>query len=169
MIKQILGAFLICLIAIGCSKVEEKKDEVADTPKEEVTPEKQESKFGIDFEMSNAITLASLQSEMESADSLDCVVKGTVAEVCQKKGCWMTLKKEDGSTIRVTFKDYALFMPKDLAGKEIALHGVAKAKTESVEMLKHLAEDQGKSQDEIDAITEPETKLAIVADGVVIN
>ncbi|MBK8328994.1 MAG: DUF4920 domain-containing protein [Bacteroidetes bacterium] len=31
--------------------------------------------------------------------------------MCQKKGCWMELKNNDGTTLRVTFKDYG-FMPK---------------------------------------------------------
>ncbi|MGB0524552.1 MAG: DUF4920 domain-containing protein [Flammeovirgaceae bacterium] len=167
MIKQILGALFICLFVFSCAQ---KEEQVEDKPMD-TTAVKEETpnKFGVAVDESKAITLASLSEEIQANDSVNCVVKGEVEAVCQKKGCWMTLKKEDGSTVRVTFKDYALFMPKDLAGKEVVLNGVAKTKTVSVDMLKHLAEDEGKSQAEIDAITEEETKLAIEADGVVIK
>lgn len=165
--KYILGSLVICLFLFSCNKQEEvaneTKDDVAETVKAPAT------KFGVEVDEASAMTLASLTTEMTEKDSLDCVVKGTVESVCQKKGCWMTLKKDDGSTVRVTFKDYALFMPKDLGGKEVVLHGIAKTKTVSVDMLKHLAEDAGKSEEEIAAITDPETKLAIEADGVTIQ
>jgi len=36
-------------------------------------------------------------------------------------------------------------------------------------MLKHLAEDEGKSQEEIDAITEPKMEYTFVAHGVIIE
>lgn len=168
MLKQILGSLFICLFVFSCAKKEENTEEV-NTPEEKTEVVADQTKFGVAVDVSNPFTLASLEKEMTTNDSLDCVVTGTVDKVCQKKGCWMTLKKEDGSTVRVTFKDYALFMPKDLSGKEVVLHGMAKAKTESVDMLKHLAEDEGKSKEEIDAITEPVTSLAIVADGVEIK
>ena len=41
--------------------------------------------------------------------------------------------------------------------------------TYDVDYLKHLAQDAGKSQEEIDAISEPETKLSYVATGVLIK
>ena len=36
-------------------------------------------------------------------------------------------------------------------------------------MLKHYAEDAGKSQKEIDKITKPEYKISFIADGVIIK
>ena len=41
--------------------------------------------------------------------------------------------------------------------------------TQTVDWLKHKAEDAGKSQEEIDAITEPEVKVSFMADGVIIK
>ena len=45
-------------------------------------------------------------------------IKGVVKEVCQEKGCWMTMTLDNGDEMRVTFKDYKIFVPKDLGGKE---------------------------------------------------
>ena len=46
--------------------------------------------------------------------------------------------------------------------------GFAHKEVLSVEMLRHYAEDGGKSKEEIMKITEPETRLSFEADGVLI-
>ncbi len=117
-----------------------------------------------------AISLASLASNMEDETLMEgLTVKGTVTEVCQNKGCWMKLEKENGETMRVTFKDYALFMPKDIAGKSVVISGKAYMDTITVDALKHFAEDAGKTQDQIEAINEKEIALVFEADGVLIE
>ena len=68
----------------------------------------------------------------------------------------------------VKFKDYAFFMPKDIAGQEVIVDGKAFVEQTSVEDLKHFAKDAGKSQDEIDAITEPKLTLSFLSSGVLI-
>ncbi len=91
---------------------------------------------------------------------------GTVKEVCPKKGCWIKLELADGKTATVKMKDYGFFVPTALEGKKIIVHGNAGLKTSSVAELKHLAEDAKKSQEEIDAITEPKETITIMADGI---
>lgn len=95
-------------------------------------------------------------------------VVGEVESVCQVKGCWMKLKLDNGETMRVTFKDYGFFVPKDIAGQKVIVEGVAKTKTTSVAELQHYAEDAGKTKEEIAKITEPKTELTFVADGVLV-
>ena len=80
----------------------------------------------------------------------------------------MTLKMPDGEPIRITFKDYAFFMPKDIAGKTVVLVGIAKKQTISVETLRHYAEDAHQSADEVAKITDPKKEIAFEAKGVVI-
>jgi len=81
----------------------------------------------------------------------------------------MTVETGSGQEIRVTFKDYGFFVPKDAAGQIAVFEGAAKRATIDVATLKHYAEDAGKSKEEIAAITEPETKLTFVASGVKIE
>ncbi len=71
--------------------------------------------------------------------------------------------------MRVTFKDYGFFVPLDSKGREVVMQGKAYADTVTVDMLKHYAEDAGKSQEEIDAITEPEVANAFEATGVLVE
>ncbi len=113
--------------------------------------------------------VAQLEQLLGDKNSADLKIKGKVLEVCQKKGCWMTLQMPDGQDpIRVTFKDYAFFMPFDLVGKEVSLDGIGKKQVISVETLRHYAEDAHKSEAEIAKITQPKKELAFEAKGVVI-
>ena len=96
-------------------------------------------------------------------------VNGTILSTCPKKGCWMQVKVET-DTIQVTFKDYGFFVPKNgLENKKTVLEGFVKQDTISVKMLRHYAEDAGKSKSEIELIVKPEFKLSFVASGVIIN
>ncbi len=95
-------------------------------------------------------------------------VEAEVNAVCQAKGCWMTVNLDNGETMRVTFKDYGFFVPKDLAGTKVIFKGKPEVSTTSVEELRHYAKDAGKSEAEILAITEPEVALSFVADGVLV-
>ena len=98
----------------------------------------------------------------------DIKIKGLVKEVCKNKGCWMIMDLGNGNDIRVTFKDYKIFVPKDLTGKEVILDGFAYNDATSIETLRHYAKDGGKSEAEIAAITTPKDQLAYEAKGVVV-
>lgn len=124
--------------------------------------------YGDSVKNDQVIELAGLHKEMADQAKKEVKVKGIVKEVCQSKGCWMLMDLGDGKDIRVTFKDYKIFMPKDLAGKEVVLDGFAYTDTTSVETLRHYAEDAGKSAAEIAEITNPKIQLAYEAKGVVV-
>jgi hypothetical protein len=53
-------------------------------------------------------------------------------------------------------------------GKKAIIQGDLFLDTVTVEMLKHYAEDAGKSEEEIAQITEPSYDLGFTADGVII-
>jgi hypothetical protein len=95
-------------------------------------------------------------------------VEGEVSAVCQAAGCWMTINLDNGETMRVTFKDYGFFVPKNLAGTKVVFKGIPEVTETSVSDLRHYAADAGKSQEEILKIMEPEITLTFVADGVLV-
>lgn len=96
----------------------------------------------------------------------DGKVQGKVVEVCQAMGCWAKLQKDDGSTIMIKVKDHQFAMPKDIVGKVVVAEGVAEVKETSVKMLKHYAEDAGKSEEEIAKIKEPKKEVLMTVKGV---
>jgi len=93
-------------------------------------------------------------------------VKGKVVEVCKAMGCWAKLEKTDGSTVMIKVKDHEFAMPLDIVGKTVVADGVAEVNETSVSMLKHYAEDAGKSKEEIRKITEPKKEVTMTIKGV---
>lgn len=124
--------------------------------------------FGDSIKNGNILDLNAISTAMKNEDKLEMKVRGTVADVCQKKGCWITMNLNNGNVVRVTFKDYKLFIPKDIKGKEVILDGFAYADSISVKDQKHYAEDGGKSEEEIAKITESQKQLSFEAKGVVV-
>jgi hypothetical protein len=96
-------------------------------------------------------------------------IEGEVLSSCPKKGCWMKIKSEE-DTILVRFKDYGFFVPKEgIAGDNTIINGKLSVDTLSVSLLKHYAEDAGKSLEEINKITEPKVSMTFLAHGVLIR
>lgn len=166
--KKLLYLIPVIAILFSCQPKEKESEETQSTEKETETIAT--NKFGEKVDEASAISMVDL-SEMMNTQELaeNIVVKGKVTSVCKKKGCWMTLEKEDGETMRVTFKDYALFMPFDIPGKEVVIRGKAEKKVTPVDELKHYAEDEGQSEEVIAAITEDKVDIAFEADGVLIK
>jgi hypothetical protein len=129
----------------------------------------QSKNYGATIDENGAMSMKQLLGYMSSKEEMQAKVIGTVEEVCQAKGCWMIIPTGEGHTMRVTFKDYGFFVPKDIAGKQVIISGKAHKSTTSVEELKHYAEDAGKSKEEIAKITSPVTELAFEADGVIVK
>jgi hypothetical protein len=110
------------------------------------------------------MTLAKLLDEPAAHSGKTVVVEGVVDEVCQNKGCWMTLK-HDGKDMRVRFKDYAFFVPKDSSGKTARVEGVFEVKDVPVDEARHYLEDAGKPE-EAAKITAPVKSFTFMASGV---
>ncbi len=125
--------------------------------------------FGEKFTVNKDTENYNMMAELSKNDEVNNVqITGVVEEVCQKKGCWLRLKTADGKVIQVVFKDYAFFVPKDLAGKKVVLQGKGWLNFTAVEELRHYAQDAGKSKDEIAAITEPKREPRFEATGVAV-
>lgn len=96
------------------------------------------------------------------------VLSGTITEVCRTMGCWLDIAGSTGATVRIMNKDHAFFIPRNARGRGVHAIGYAVMREQSVEMLKHLAQDAGKPQAQIDAITEPKSSLLFIADSVIL-
>jgi hypothetical protein len=129
------------------------------------------SSFGKEIVADDAIAATSMAEHyktMNLGDSINSKMKAVVKDVCQAKGCWMTLNLEDGDQVMVKFKDYGFFMPKDIVGKEVIINGKAFVEEVSVDEQQHYAEDAGLSEDDIAKITQPKRTYSFEADGVLL-
>ena len=125
--------------------------------------------YGAELSDGPVLSVSDLLTQLESADAVENIkIEATVDAVCQSKGCWMNVSSEGApeKPIFVKFKDYGFFVPKDLAGSRVIMEGRAYKEETSVDELRHYAEDEGKSAEEIAAITEPVQELKFMATGV---
>ncbi len=167
--KKAISVFLWVAVVYACHTPEERVEKAS--PSDVAEPEEPLGMFGEPFQPKEVISLGELFGAMAQRDSLvDVVVRGRVAEVCQKKGCWMTLvAQQDAQEMMVRFLDYGFFVPKDIAGRTVIIKGSAFREEIPVDELRHYAEDAGKSKEEIEQITEPEVQIRFVASGVLLE
>ena len=170
-----LAYLLVAVLFIGCAANQAETNTSNPKVEEGTTGVQQDDKdpagkYGKEIDESGVMTYAELKQQVESTDgNVNTKIVGTINQCCQKKGCWMKVDLGGGNEVMVTFKDYGFFVPKNCSGREVVMEGIAFIDTVSVDMLQHYAEDTGKPQEEIDAITEPEIKLAFEAEGVIIK
>ena len=138
--------FVLLIAAIACS-----------------TPQEKFAEHGEKISSADAISTTDFLKKVADQEAA-FKVRGTIEEVCQMKGCWMTLRNEEGANIRVTFKDYGFFVPKDISGSEVIIEGIANKEVLSEDMAKHYAEDGGVEYDE-----SMRNAITFVAHGVLVK
>lgn len=163
--KKIILAISIIFSLVGC------KNETTSVVKNE-NSDTSYAVFGDSISSNEAISYQEMNSKFENlaeGDTLNISFKSSINDVCQTKGCWMNVALDDKNETFVKFKDYAFFVPMNAKDKEVIVSGKAYVSLESIEDLKHYAQDAGKSQAAIDSITEPKKKYLFMADGVLIK
>jgi hypothetical protein len=159
MINRLIILLSFCSLVAACQN----------TPKDTTKETGQPQSFGELITADGAIPYHDMLAKMATVDSMKVKVKGTVQGVCQAKGCWININDGQGAAETfVKFKDYGFFMPKDCAKREVIMEGYAYREVTSVEELRHYAEDEGKSKEEIEAITEPVEEMKFMASGVLL-
>lgn len=161
---RLLLFFSLSFVLFACKSTPEGKAQISENGK--ITA----LSFGEEINQSNVISYDELVNKMNGTDSLGTKVIGTVEGVCQAKGCWMNIVSENPEQpiMFVKFKDYGFFMPKDISGKKVVMEGYAFKEVTSVDELRHYAEDEGKSKEEIAAIIAPKEELKFMASGVLL-
>ncbi|PSR53821.1 DUF4920 domain-containing protein [Adhaeribacter arboris] len=126
----------------------------------------QETHYGRPVSAGKSMEAKVLPRFIAGKDSVQVRVSGVVQQVCQVKGCWMDVKLTDDTRMKVRFRNYGFFVPKNLNGKKVILEGTAYQEVISVADQQHYLKDAGKSAAEIQAIRKPKKEITFVADGV---
>jgi len=163
--KRILLIALSGILIYSCQKPSENTENSSDVAQVESPA----GFFGEKISEEGITSLQELVTALETQEEFTGKVMGEIKEVCTHKGCWMKIDLPNGESMRVTFKDYGFFVPKNSQGYPVVIEGVASKKVTDVASLKHYAEDAGKSKEEIEAITEPKVEYAFEAIGVIIK
>lgn len=164
--KYLFIASAALLVACGQTQNNHAENTATDSS---ATAQTQVQYFGELITADSAVTFEEMKTAMGTNKEMNVKVTAPIDAVCQKKGCWMDVKAADGSTMRVTFKDYGFFVPKDASGKQAIMQGVAKIEETSVADQQEYLKDAGKSKEEIAAVKEPKKELVFEANGVIIQ
>ncbi|MFN8323010.1 MAG: DUF4920 domain-containing protein [Chitinophagales bacterium] len=169
--KKIWLCLLSVILTLGLAKAQNGKqcDPEKEKPTKKNTKASAQGGYGAAITKDGAIDMVAFQEKMKGEKELSVKVTGTVVAACQVKGCWMTADLGNGKTMRIRFKDYGFFVPKDSGGKTFYAQGVASWNETSVAELQHYAQDAGKSKEEIAQITEPKKELVFLAEGVILE
>ncbi|QNK78935.1 DUF4920 domain-containing protein [Winogradskyella sp. PAMC22761] len=165
--KKIILLLAICLTIFSCKN----ESKTVEPTAEDTKPEIAYASFGKEITDTDALTAERMMEHyknLKAGDTVNSKVKGKIIEVCSKKGCWMTLDMDGENQVMVKFKDYGFFMPLNAEG-DVVINGKAFVSETSVEELRHYAEDAGKTEDEIAAITDPKFEYGFEADGVLLK
>jgi len=165
--KKIVLFLTIGLALIACKNESKNTGTIVEEVKEEIAY----ASFGMEINDADALESNRMMEHyksMKEGDTINSKMRAKINEVCSAKGCWMTLDMDGENEVMVKFKDYGFFMPLNAEG-EVVVNGKAFVSETSVEELRHYAEDAGKSQEEIEAITEPKKTYSFVADGVLLK
>ncbi|MEO6730301.1 MAG: DUF4920 domain-containing protein [Ferruginibacter sp.] len=123
--------------------------------------------FGIKTTAEGAVDANDLGSSLKDKSVAEIKVKGKVLEVCKTEGCWLKMQTVDGPMM-IKMKDHSFMVPLAMNGKTIVAIGTAGLKETSVEMLRHYAEDAGKTKEEIATITKPKKEVTMQATGILV-
>lgn len=126
-------------------------------------------KYGAELDLLGVVSPAEMIAIVEKEGNFEGKISGEIKEVCTKKGCWLTMDLPNGKSMRVTFKDYGIFVPTTSQGYPIVLEGVAIMTETDVDTQRHYAEDGGMSKEEVAKITESKREITFEAVGVVIK
>lgn len=172
--KIIATIFLIALTIMSCKEQGDVNDTASAKAQLEEKTSTQETyaSYGAKISAENALSkseIAEKYAALKEGDTANVTFEAPVNAVCASKGCWMRLDIADEEQVFVKFKDYGFFVPTDTDEGEAVVQGKAYLEEVSVDELRHMAEDAGKSKEEIAAITKPERELRFMADGVLLK
>lgn len=129
--------------------------------------------LGKPLELKKQTPIADLEKKPGDFTGKTVQVRGRVAEVCEKMGCWMNLvDPATNARVRIKVKDGEIVFPKDAIGKMAVAEGkfvkIELTREQAVERARHEAEENNRPFDPA-SITGPVTIYQIQGSGAVIE
>jgi len=119
--------------------------------------------FGAAFRLTSPVSLVSVLADPDAFKENPVLIRARISDVCQRKGCW-TILREGEQTVRVRFKDYGFFLPKNISGREALVEGVVTIRTLSEREARHYEEEAKDGQPK--SIQGPQDEVGFLATGV---
>jgi hypothetical protein len=110
MLKYFLAVVIAAFILASCNEFSKSSKAVSGNV------------YGEKFDTTNSITTSQLMQGLQTNNSADAVITGTITRSCQSEGCWVNLDAGHGKELYVATDD-KFFVPKDMAGKNVYVKG----------------------------------------------
>ena len=119
----------VAFLALACSKASSDKAEKAPapaaSPKAAAAAPPVGQTYGPALSEGTPLTVSAILDDVDKYAGQKVLVSGTVAEVCQMRGCWLDIAGErDGDKLRVKVKDGEIVFPTSAKGKKVIAEGV---------------------------------------------
>lgn len=108
--------------------------------------------YGKGLSLKDTTKISDILAKPEQFIGKTVLVKGRIVDVCKKRGCWMELASDkEFQTLRIKVNDGEIIFPLEAKGKLGLVEGVVEkfqlTKEQTIEKLKHHAEEQGQDFD----------------------
>ncbi|MDA8621755.1 DUF4920 domain-containing protein [Psychrosphaera sp.] len=129
--------------------------------------------FGSGANTNNVSKISSILASPDDYLDKEVTIKGTIAKVCKKRGCWMELTSDKKfQTFKIKVKDGDMVFPMAAIGKTAFATGKVQELPMTLERTKqylaHIAEEMNEEFDP-ESVTEPKTVYQLVPNGVTIQ
>ncbi len=105
---------------------------------------------------------------MQNDQGGEVVITGVVADVCKRRGCWLTITEPGLSEtvfVKFTCPIEGRLIPMEAIGKRVAARGTLERVEVTEAFARHLKEDAGASPEEIEQIKGPQQMLRLASPG----
>ncbi|ASD66324.1 DUF4920 domain-containing protein [Pseudoalteromonas piscicida] len=130
-----------------------------------------DTQFGVGADMSKLVAAEDVLKNTEQFVGSQITLSGEVVKVCKKRGCWMTLKVDNGEEINVKVRDGDMVFPMSAIGKQAYATGVLEQFELDIEKTKrylaHRAHENGEVFD-ASKVTEGMSLVRLKPDAVTI-
>ncbi|MCG7538254.1 DUF4920 domain-containing protein [Pseudoalteromonas sp. OF7H-1] len=130
-----------------------------------------DTQFGGGADMSKLVAAKDVLKNTEQFVGSQITLSGEVVKVCKKRGCWMTLKVDNGEEINVKVRDGDMVFPMSAIGKQAYATGVLEQFELDIEKTKrylaHRAHENGEVFD-ASKVTEGMNLVRLKPDAVTI-
>lgn len=132
-----------------------------------------EEHFGKKLTQKKITKISDILKEPKKYEGKKVVVKGTVVDVCQKRGCWIFVASDvKFQKMRMQVEDGVIVFPMSVRGKTAMVEGTVVVeeldKEEALEKAKHHAEEKGEKFDPA-SVKYPAVEVLLEATGAVVT
>jgi hypothetical protein len=115
------------------------------------------------------VSVKTILADVSAYEGKPIRVEGAVSKVCERKGCWMEMSDGDKALfVKFTCPVDGRLIPMDAVGKRAVVQGELKIKEISEADARHLAEEGGKTPEQVAKIVGPQKQITLASPGAIV-